>query len=210
MPLRRPNRQGRQYMPSSQDSERRLHPKAQEAFELMERGRLSRREFIRVAALTGLAAGAAYAMAGLPAAGARAGQQYAVHGRSQRPEGRHPARRHGNPEDGGSGELRLDADVERQPADARIHLLHRPAERHPSDAGGELGSFRRPEDLDAPSSPGREVVERRRFQRRRRDLQLHPLDGPRGRLVQRRPLDLRRDASRRSIPARRTTTARRR
>ena len=33
----------------------------------MERGRLSRREFIRVAALTGLAAGAAYAMAGIPA-----------------------------------------------------------------------------------------------------------------------------------------------
>jgi peptide/nickel transport system substrate-binding protein len=33
----------------------------------MERGRLSRREFIRVAALTGLAAGTAYAMAGLPA-----------------------------------------------------------------------------------------------------------------------------------------------
>ena len=47
--------------------EGRLHPKAKEAFELMERGRLSRREFIRVAALTGLAAGAAYAMAGLPA-----------------------------------------------------------------------------------------------------------------------------------------------
>jgi peptide/nickel transport system substrate-binding protein len=54
-------------MPSSRDTEGRLHPKAKEAFELMERGRLSRREFIRVAALTGLSAGAAYAMAGLPA-----------------------------------------------------------------------------------------------------------------------------------------------
>jgi peptide/nickel transport system substrate-binding protein len=53
-------------MPASKDSEHRLHPKAKEAFELMERGRLSRRDFIRVAALTGLAAGAAYAMAGLP------------------------------------------------------------------------------------------------------------------------------------------------
>jgi peptide/nickel transport system substrate-binding protein len=50
-------------MASSKD----LHPKAKEAFDLMERGRLSRREFIRVAALTGVAAGAAYAMAGLPA-----------------------------------------------------------------------------------------------------------------------------------------------
>ena len=53
-------------MPASHDNERRLHPKAKEALELMERGRLSRREFIRVAALTGLSAGAAYAMAGLP------------------------------------------------------------------------------------------------------------------------------------------------
>jgi peptide/nickel transport system substrate-binding protein len=54
-------------MSSSRDFEGRLHPKAKEAFDLMERGRLSRREFIRVAALTGVAAGAAYAMAGLPA-----------------------------------------------------------------------------------------------------------------------------------------------
>jgi len=54
-------------MSSSRDLEGRLHPKAKEAFELMERGRMSRRDFIRVAALTGVAAGAAYAMAGLPA-----------------------------------------------------------------------------------------------------------------------------------------------
>jgi len=54
-------------MSSSKNNDGRLHPKAQEAFELMERGRLSRREFIRIAALTGLAAGSAYAMAGLPA-----------------------------------------------------------------------------------------------------------------------------------------------
>ena len=53
-------------MSSPRDFEGRLHPKASEAFELMERGRLSRRDFIRVAALTGVAATAAYAMAGLP------------------------------------------------------------------------------------------------------------------------------------------------
>jgi peptide/nickel transport system substrate-binding protein len=53
-------------MSSSRESEGRLHPKAKEAFELMERGRLSRRAFIRIAALTGLSAAAAYAMAGLP------------------------------------------------------------------------------------------------------------------------------------------------
>jgi peptide/nickel transport system substrate-binding protein len=52
---------------SSNGNGDRLHPKAKEAFDLMEGGRLSRREFIRVAALTGLAAGTAYAMAGLPA-----------------------------------------------------------------------------------------------------------------------------------------------
>jgi peptide/nickel transport system substrate-binding protein len=54
-------------MSSSREFEGRLHPKAKEAFDLMERGRLSRREFIRIAALTGVAAGAAYAMAGIPA-----------------------------------------------------------------------------------------------------------------------------------------------
>jgi peptide/nickel transport system substrate-binding protein len=53
-------------MSSSRETEGRLHPKAKEAFELMERGRLSRRDFVRVAALTGLSAAAAYAMAGLP------------------------------------------------------------------------------------------------------------------------------------------------
>ena len=54
-------------MSSTGDFKGRMHPKAKEAFELMERGRMSRRDFIRVAALTGVAAGAAYAMAGLPA-----------------------------------------------------------------------------------------------------------------------------------------------
>ena len=39
-------------MSSPRDFEgRRLHPKAKEAFELMERGRMSRRDFIRVGAL---------------------------------------------------------------------------------------------------------------------------------------------------------------
>lgn len=51
---------------SSRDFDGRLHPKAKEALDLMERGRLSRRSFIRVAALVGVSAAAAYAMAGLP------------------------------------------------------------------------------------------------------------------------------------------------
>ncbi|MCB1992409.1 MAG: hypothetical protein KDG49_13215, partial [Geminicoccaceae bacterium] len=45
----------------------RLHPKVNEALDLMERGRLDRRSFVRVAALLGVGASAAYAMAGLPA-----------------------------------------------------------------------------------------------------------------------------------------------
>jgi len=44
-----------------------LHPKIEEARDLMERGRLGRRDFVRIAALLGVGAGAAYALAGLPA-----------------------------------------------------------------------------------------------------------------------------------------------
>lgn len=51
---------------SNDNPESRLHPKAKEAKDLMEAGRMNRREFVRIAALTGLAAGTAYAMAGLP------------------------------------------------------------------------------------------------------------------------------------------------
>lgn len=43
-----------------------LHSKVREARDLMRHGRMSRREFVRVAALLGVSAGAAYAMAGLP------------------------------------------------------------------------------------------------------------------------------------------------
>ncbi|PLX38793.1 MAG: ABC transporter substrate-binding protein [Hyphomicrobiales bacterium] len=44
----------------------RLHPKVREAEGLMNAGRMDRREFIRIAALLGVSAGAAYGMAGLP------------------------------------------------------------------------------------------------------------------------------------------------
>ncbi len=42
------------------------HPKVHEAYEVMQDGRMDRREFVRVAALVGVSAGAAYAMAGIP------------------------------------------------------------------------------------------------------------------------------------------------
>lgn len=53
-------------MSDSVKRDARQHPKVREAQSLMEQGRLSRRGFIRVAALVGVSAAAAYAMAGLP------------------------------------------------------------------------------------------------------------------------------------------------
>jgi peptide/nickel transport system substrate-binding protein len=44
----------------------RVHPKIVEAQDLLRRGRLDRRGFVRIAALLGMSAGAAYALAGLP------------------------------------------------------------------------------------------------------------------------------------------------
>lgn len=51
---------------STRDTSSKLHPKVEDARREMERGRLNRREFVRFAALLGVGAGAAYAMAGLP------------------------------------------------------------------------------------------------------------------------------------------------
>ncbi len=42
------------------------HPKVHEAFGLLKKGRMDRREFVRIAALLGTSAAAAYAMVGLP------------------------------------------------------------------------------------------------------------------------------------------------
>jgi peptide/nickel transport system substrate-binding protein len=42
-----------------------MHPKVSEAFDLMRRGRMDRREFVRLAALLGVSAGTAYALAGM-------------------------------------------------------------------------------------------------------------------------------------------------
>lgn len=50
---------------TTNDAPGRIHPKVHEARNLMEGGRMSRREFVRIAALLGMSAGAAYAMAGL-------------------------------------------------------------------------------------------------------------------------------------------------
>ncbi len=55
----------------SNDIPKVTHPKIAEAFDLMTRGRMNRREFVRIAALLGVSAGTAYALAGVkPAAAA--------------------------------------------------------------------------------------------------------------------------------------------
>lgn len=51
---------------SNKDTSKKLHPKVAEARREMESGKLNRREFVRFAALLGVGAGSAYAMAGLP------------------------------------------------------------------------------------------------------------------------------------------------
>ncbi|MGB0748392.1 MAG: ABC transporter substrate-binding protein [Magnetospiraceae bacterium] len=52
-------------MTLQKDNDARLHPKVSEAKDLMARGRMGRRDFLRVATLLGVSAGTAYAMAGL-------------------------------------------------------------------------------------------------------------------------------------------------
>jgi peptide/nickel transport system substrate-binding protein len=58
----------------SEPSRKTPHPKLVEAQDQLERGKMSRREFVRIAALLGVSAGAAYTMAGLPAPARAAGQ----------------------------------------------------------------------------------------------------------------------------------------
>ena len=51
---------------TTEQPSKRLHPKVEEARDLMNRGKLDRRGFVRIAALLGVGATAAYTMAGLP------------------------------------------------------------------------------------------------------------------------------------------------
>ncbi len=179
-------------MASSHDSEGRLHPKAKEAFELMERGRLSRREFIRIAALVGVSAGAAYAMAGLPNPAFAASDLPFVDDPNAKKGGTlRVAMEIQKMEDPANYDWTQMSNVSRQIVE--YVAFTDPDECHASDAGGELGRLRRPQDLDAASPQGRQVVERRRLQCRRRDLQFQALDGSGGRLVECRPLLFRRD-----------------
>ena len=105
--------------------------------------------------------------------------------------GRHPAGRHGGPEDGRPGDLLLGPDVEPDPAHRRVSGDHRPRQRHPADARRELGGVRRPQDLDLQAAPGGDVAQWRGVRRRPRGLERRALAQSRSRLVQHRPVDLR-------------------
>ena len=54
----------------SNNNSKSTHPKVAEAFDLMKRGRMDRREFVRLAALLGVSAGVAYSLAGIKSAAA--------------------------------------------------------------------------------------------------------------------------------------------
>ena len=130
-------------------------------------GKLSRREFLAMATALGVDRPGRLRHARPAVAGARPG------------DGRHARRRHqdrhGSDAARRPAHLRLVA--ERQPGPAVLraagalhHRLHLRAL-----AARELGSQRRCNRIHAEAAPGRDVDQRRRLQRRRRDLQPHPL-----------------------------------
>ena len=164
----------------------RIHPIIPKLIEQLEARRIDRREFLRTSTLLGLSATAAYGVVGR------------VLGESAIPK----ARAQGKP--GGTlrvamevqkmddpGDLFLGADVEPDPAHRRIPRDHRARQRHPADARRELGSLRRPQDLDLPPAPGRAVAQWRGVHGRPRGLERRALAQSRPRLVQHRALDLR-------------------
>ena len=182
----------------------RVHPLVDLARQQLAERKSDRREFLRTVTLLGVSAGAAYAMAGEILGEALVAPARAAEG---------------DPVTGGILRVAMEvqkmadpalfdwiADVQPGAAHRRVPGLHRARQRHPPDARRELGAVRRPEDLDAPPAPGREVAQRRRFHRRRRDLQLQAL--ARSRRPARRTSACSAAWPRTSTPARRTTTAR--
>ena len=90
--------------------------------------------------------------------------------------------------DGRPGAVRLGREVEPGASHRRVSDLHRPRQHHATLPRRELGAVGRPEDLDVPPAPGREVEQWRRLHRRRRRLQLQALARPQDRLVEHRPV----------------------
>ena len=135
----------------AKSDDRRIHPYIPKLVEQLEQRRVGRREFLRTSTLLGLSATTAYGIVGR------------VFGESAIPR----ARAQGTP----GGILRVAmqvqkmedpatyswiADVQPVPAHHRIPGDDRPRQRHPADAGRELGRVRRPQDLDLQPAPGRE------------------------------------------------------
>ena len=130
------------------------HPKVHEAYEVMKDGRMDRREFVRVAALVGVSASAAYAMAGIPSpAWALENSPF-------------PA---DDPKAKKGGKLRVGMAIQKMEDSAtfswaemsksgaphrRIPVDDRAGQHHPADAGGKLDAVERPEG-PGPSSCAR-------------------------------------------------------
>ena len=130
-------------------------------------GRLSRREFLATATALGVTGPAAYGMLGLAVP---------TPARAQEPDaGRRAQDRHGGDAHGRPANLRLVAEGEpgaalRRAAGAlhcRVHLR--------AMAARKLGSQRRRDRVHPEAAPERHLEQRRRLQRRRRDLQPQPL-----------------------------------
>ena len=153
----------------AKSDERRVHPYIPRLVEQLEARRVDRREFLRTATLLGMSS--ARRLRHRRQDSRRASGRPGARAERHAQEGRHPAGRHGGPEDGRPGDLFLDADVEPDPAHRRVSGDHRPRQRHPADARGELGGVRRPQDLDLPSAPGRDLAQRRGVRRRPRGLE---------------------------------------
>ena len=123
----------------------------------LRRGSIDRREFLRTATLLGVAAGAAYAMAGLP---------MPAQAQSDLPKG---------------GKIRIGMRVQEikdpqtiswvEPSNVlrnTVQYLTRtdPEQHHPSGAAGKMGGERGSEDLDADHPPGSEMAIRPAIHRR--------------------------------------------
>ena len=144
-----------------------VHPAVPRLAEEARAGKLSRREFLATATALGVTGPAAYGMLGLV---------MPTRARAQE----------GTP--GGTIRISHDGDAPRRPAHLQLVAAGQPGPPLHRAAGAlhrrlhlravadrELGSQRRRDGLRAEGAPGRDLEQRRRLQRRRRDLQPHPL-----------------------------------
>ena len=166
---------------------RKIHPYIPKLVEQLEARRIDRRDFLRTATLLGLSATTAYGIVGR------------VFGESAIPRAYAQAK----PKTGGTFKVGMQVQKMEDPATyswtqmsnqsrhiGRVSGDHRSRQHHAADARPELGSLRRPQDLDPEVAPGRGLAQRRPVRGRARGLELQALARPGPRLVQQRAVDL--------------------